>query len=168
MGRAGLTAARTQPHAPPPPPPPTPPPCARGQLNTVTHATKEMPLGAQLEPRAGPVGAERGACAVGGSRGLGILARTSPGTQRLQQSCRLRSPPLLAPAPSVFWSRTGSVSRSGHWLLEVSESDDWLSVAVAQAPFRRWSEVGRAGETRERRDGKLASGLPGRLWGRSE
>lgn len=54
-----------------------------------------------------------------------------------------RSPPPPIPAPSVFWSRTGSVSHRGHWLLGASESGDWLSLAVAQAPSRRWSEVGR-------------------------
>lgn len=48
-----------------------------------------------------------------------------------------RGPPPLTPAPSVFWSRTGSVSRRGNWLLEGSENGDWLPLAVALAPSRR-------------------------------
>lgn len=82
-----------------------------------------------------------------------------------KQSYLPRRLPVLTPTPSVFWSRTVSVSRSGHWLLEGFVSGDWLSLAVAQAPFRRWSEVGRAGESRLWRVGKLGAGFPGQLRG---
>lgn len=45
-----------------------------------------------------------------------------------------------------------SVSRKGDWLLEGSESGDWLSLAVAQAPSRRRCEVG---EEQERSRSRL-------------
>lgn len=84
----------------------------------------------------------------------GSLPALSLQTRGVHSATFPRGPLPLTPAPSVFWSRTGSVSSSGDWLLEGFESDDWLSVARPPAPLPDTVRGGGAGRTRELTDGR--------------